>query len=365
MKRQSIISVLVIAMMFVIPLVPIAYYSGSSLASDGLQQELNNGKDEGQSVTESVPEKGIQFYKDNLGVIWLFDIDSNNHATIKGSFFGYCSNCEDGVLTVPSAVEYNLKLNAPVVENNIATLSFSEVDPGETFVVSTIANGAVSTTDGQFMVQSESYTPSAPHINMLKYYIMYGIKLSNSIKQISFDNCSAENRSCFTELVIPSSVKSIGSYAFNELPNITKISFAADSILETIQNNAFNVGVKPTDTSSMIVMSEGQNRLSDSDFDVIRNTAAGGIVTVVINNTLTITKDDLSKLGYDLYDLDGNIIDVSDSCTFGSSGNYAMMNTTGEIIWFNICMPEDLSISKGVVVTIPDTVIAIEKKCIP
>ena len=62
MKRQSIISVLVVAMMFVIPLVPIAYYSGSLLASDGVQQELNDGKDEGQSVIESVPEKGIQFY---------------------------------------------------------------------------------------------------------------------------------------------------------------------------------------------------------------------------------------------------------------------------------------------------------------
>ena len=368
MERQSIVSVLVVAMMFVVPLVPIAYCSESLLASDGVEQGLDDDQDEGQVVTRSVPNNGIHFYKDNLGVIWLFDIDSNNRATITGSFFGYSSYCEDGVLIVPSTVEYNLILDAPTVENNTATLSFSKVDSREEFVVSAIANGAVSTTGGIFKASGGSFKPSAPNFNMFKYHIMYGMNLPNSIDKISFNNCSTEDRSCFTELVIPNSVRSIGAYAFNDLPQITKISFADNSILETIHNNAFDIGVKPDDTSSMIVIGGDEKNLSNDDLNIIKNTPQFETVIVVIDDSLIVTKKNLEDLGYDdLLDTEFNPINFSDdSYTIRSEGLYGMMNNeSGSGIFIDVKMSDNSSISRGVVVTIPDTVVVIEKKAFP
>ena len=315
----------------------------------------------------------LHFFQDEIGIIWMFDVLDSGDVELIGSFFGYCSGCNDGVLKVPGMVQDNISLDDPVIIGSNVTFSFSSPNSNGSYTVSRLSNGTISPLNDP---------SSAPIVSAFESNIRKSLKDLPYNCNISFKNSLIENRNLFTELVIPNAVKSVGVSALNGLPNIAKISFAEGSVLSTIGSTAFSVGKEPSDTSSMIKVGNNGEMSNDQFVNICNQFVNTDGVTVLVKDKLVITRDALesSKI---FYELDGNNGLRSSACYESPDGEYddlslgngIEINKSG-IIWLYENETEDSSylclnvvfenqIYCGITTTIPDSVVSIGRAAFP
>ena len=356
MKKKTIIQMLIVAVVLSISFSLFAYCLEHSEESYATHELYDVSTEIDGADGANAGDDDLHFFQDEIGIIWMFDVFDSGDVELIGSFFGYCSGCNDGVLKVPGMVQDNISLDDPEIKSSSVKFSFSRLNPNESYAVSGLLNGTISPMND----------PSSPPIvSAFESNIRKSLKDLPSDCIISFKDSSTEDRNLFTELVIPNTVRSVGVSALNGLPNIVKISFEKGSVLSTIGSTAFSVGKQPDDISSIIKVDD-HGLMSEAQVEnaVIQYTTTWIAPTVSIKDKLVITQDVLNNTKLTYMAVGDNDVELTNGLVVESTGIIFLHDKDyGSYLELNV-VSED-QIYGGITTSIPDSVASIGKGAFP
>lgn len=104
MKKKTIIQMLIVAVVLSISFSLFAYCLEHSEESYATHELYDVSTEIDGADGANAGDDDLHFFQDEIGIIWMFDVFDSGDVELIGSFFGYCSGCNDGVLKVPRKV---------------------------------------------------------------------------------------------------------------------------------------------------------------------------------------------------------------------------------------------------------------------